>query len=126
MDLNYILLALLLILASGVCIYVILFLRNVTKTLIKVEDEIARITEKVHPILDDLKVTSSNLARITNETTEQLTTLNSFLDIIKNKVQNFSIFKSAFFSNMPAFGFIKNITGIIRGVRAFVEKLFVK
>lgn len=116
-----IMLLILIIVAIIVCVYLVLTLKKVTETLVRVEKDVHELSEKTVPLLENLNEVSKKAVYITSEAEKHVEDFNSAVNNAKEKFRNFTSDVVSQGSNpeYPAGNLIKILTGISRGIAVF-------
>lgn len=110
---------------SALCIYLILTLSKLRETLTILQKEIQEISHNALPVIDNMKVITDKLRSISENVDDQISILKSSVESIREVTDNIVTFESKVQSRiegpvMEAFSFI---TAIVKGVKAFIEKI---
>lgn len=118
-------LVILMLSASALCVYVIITLKNVTKTLAAVQEDVHQLKQKVDPILLNVDVISDRVAKVTIEAEELVASIKHLADDIKNKIDELlhkgKKIKDNFES--PVNEWYRKVTGLANGIGAFWSTL---
>lgn len=122
MTLIDILLVLLIISAAALCVYLIITLNKLNKSVEVFQKDVHSLIEKTIPVMENLDEVTAKMNRVASEAEEHWTDLNAAIETAKDKVSRFS-FKttssSSGRSENPVQQLIKNLTAVVKGVSAF-------
>ncbi|MBX2976738.1 MAG: DUF948 domain-containing protein [Ignavibacteriaceae bacterium] len=115
----------LLISASALCIYLILFLKNMTKSISEIQTDIHRIADQINPLLESLQSLSKSVIVVSDEVKSQLTKTKWIIDEVKSKVESIMNFERKVMEKVdsPIQNMLSNLNAIKRGVTTFFEAL---
>jgi len=115
----------LLISASALCIYLILFLKNMTKSISEIQTDIHRIADQINPLLESLQSLSKSVIVVSDEVKSQLTKTKWIVDEVKSKVESIMNFERKVMEKVdsPIQNMLSNLNAIKRGVTTFFEAL---
>jgi len=115
----------LLISASALCIYLILFLKNMTKSISEIQTDIHRIADQITPLLESLQSLSKSVIVVSDEVKSQLTKTKWIVDEVKSKVESIMNFERKVMEKVdsPIQNMLSNLNAIKRGVTTFFEAL---
>ncbi|MFC2134902.1 DUF948 domain-containing protein [Bacteroidota bacterium] len=123
MALIDILLVLLIIAASVLCVYLILSLSKLNKSVEDLQKDVHQLIEKTIPVLENLNEVSNKFTRVASEAEGYWDDLNSVIDNAKEKVSRLSLKPSTGRSDNPVQQLIKNLSAIVSGISAFWSAL---
>lgn len=115
----------LLISASALCIYLILFLKDMTKSISEIQTDIHRIADQINPLLESLQSLSKSVIVVSDEVKSQLTKTKWIIDEVKSKVESIMNFERKVMEKVdsPIQNMLSNLNAIKRGVTTFFEAL---
>jgi uncharacterized protein YoxC len=121
MTLIEILLAILIIAASALCVYLIKSLIKLNVTLDLIRQDIHTLSEKTLPVLENLNEATRNLNRVTSDVESKVGDIISFVDRYKEKFNKikYSVTESP---GNPIINLVRNLRAISKGTSAFVRK----
>jgi uncharacterized protein YoxC len=122
--LNNVLLAILLLAAIFLCVYLINFLRKSTSAIERLQEDVHQMKEKVDPVLSNLNSISDNIVNVTNSIDNQVSALGNLVDQVKEKIESLlNIDKKIKDSieNSPVAELYRKLTGVSKGISAFWE-----
>jgi uncharacterized protein YoxC len=119
-----ILLAILILAAILLCIYLIIFFRKSTSAIEKLQEDIHQIKIKVDPVLTNLNSISDNIVNVTDIIENQVSTYGNLADQVKEKVESLLNIDKKIkenIENSPLADLYKKLTGVSKGISAFWE-----
>lgn len=119
MTLIDILLVLLIISAAALCVYLIVTLSKLNKSVEVLQKDVHNLIEKTIPVMENLEEVTGKFNRVATEAEERWMDLNSAIETAKDKVSRFSLKSSSGRSDNPVHQLIKNLTAVVKGVSAF-------
>jgi cell shape-determining protein MreC len=119
-----ILLAILILAAIFLCIYLIVFFRKSTSAVEKLQEDIHQIKIKVDPVLSNLNSISDNFVNVTNTIENQVSSCGKLVDQAKEKLEillNIDKKIKENIENSPLADLYKKLIGVSKGILAFWE-----
>jgi uncharacterized protein YoxC len=119
-----ILLAILILAAIFLCIYLIVFFRKSTSAIEKLQEDIHQIKIEVDPVLSNLNSISDNIVNVTNTIEDQVSSCGKLVDQAKEKVENLLNIDKKIkenIENSPLADLYKKLIGVSKGILAFWE-----
>jgi uncharacterized protein YoxC len=119
-----ILLAILILAAIFLCIYLIIFFRKSTSAIEKLQEDIHQIKIEVDPVLSNLNSISDNIVNVTNTIEDQVSSCGKLVDQAKEKVENLLNIDKKIkenIENSPLADLYKKLIGVSKGILAFWE-----
>ncbi len=119
-----ILLMLLIIVGIVLCIYLIITLSKLNKTLDLVQNGLQTTNHKLDPILENLNLIVEKAVSISDETEKRVNDISNTIQSVKDTVNKFS-FRGKGDSNSknPIQELLSNLTAVSKGVSTFWKKL---
>ncbi len=114
-----ILLAILILTASGLCIYLIFTLKTLLQEAETIRKDIHNLVEKALPILDNLNDVSNRASKVVNGIEDYWDEVDSSIKRVKEKIANFTSLKTFQSDDNPAKDLIKNLRAFVKGISAF-------
>ncbi|MCX7797404.1 MAG: hypothetical protein N2249_02130 [Melioribacter sp.] len=114
-----ILLAVLILLASVLCIYLIFTLRALLKSAEAIQKDVSKLVDRVIPVLDNLTEVSNRATRVVNGIEGYWEELDNSIKRIREKLANFTSPKSYQSNENPIKDFIKNLRAFVKGISTF-------
>ncbi len=123
MTIIEILLAVLIITACAVCIYLVVSLKKLNQSIEVLQKDVHDIYEKTIPLLENLTAISEKTARITNEAENYWQNITETIDKVRSKISHFGRGTGIHSDTNPIEDFVKNLRAIFKGIRSFVENI---
>ena len=124
MDLIDILLAILLILASVLCLYLIKLVKRLFITIDIIETELEELDSKMTPLISELREMANSGNKIARYATEQADYLNSWVENIKRKFGGFITKKEENVSPQSnAHNLVTNLKALFKGASTFINEI---
>ncbi|OGU55111.1 MAG: hypothetical protein A2V66_13675 [Ignavibacteria bacterium RBG_13_36_8] len=118
-----ILLIVLIIAASALCVYLIISLSKLNKSVDSLQKDIHQLIEKTIPVLENMNDATGKINKVITEAEGHWGDLNAAIESAKEKVSRLSL-KSRFDkSENPIQQLIKNLSAIVKGISAFWSEL---
>jgi len=114
-----ILLAILILAASGLCIYLIYTLKTLLREAEAIRRDVHNLVEKALPILDNLNDVSNRASTVVNGIENYWDEVDSSIKKVKEKIANFTSLKTFQSDDNPAKDLIKNLRAFVKGISAF-------
>jgi len=110
---------------AALCIYLILAISKLRDSLTKIQEDVSEINRNALPIIENLKLITNKIRNISENVDDQVTTLRSSVESIREMTDNIVSFEKKVQNEvegpvMEAFSFI---TAVVKGVKAFVTKM---
>jgi uncharacterized protein YoxC len=115
---------LLIIVGIVLCIYLIITLSKLNKTLDLVQNGLESTNNKLDPILENLNLIVEKAVNISDETQRRVNDISNTIQSVKDTVNKFSFrSRSDSGSRNPIQELLSNLTAVSKGVSAFWKKL---
>ncbi len=121
MGLLDVLLVILIILASALCVYLIITLRNVNRNLDVLQRDLSEINNRLLPILNNLQEVSDKVLNLAEEVETQLNKVQTFVSSTKSKLNNIGSFNKKN-PESRIINFVKNLTAVSKAITAFINE----
>ncbi|HEX2865391.1 MAG TPA: DUF948 domain-containing protein [Ignavibacteriales bacterium] len=119
-------LIILLIAASVLCIYLVITLKQVTKTIAALQKDVEQIKGNVEPILANVNIITGKVALVTEEVESVISAVKLLIENLKDKAEDL-LDKTkrirASVGDSPGGDVFRKIVGISRGISAFWSTL---
>lgn len=122
MGLLDVLLAILIILASALCAYLIFTLKNVNKNLDILQQNLTDLNDRLIPILDNLQEVSDKATQLVEEVELQINKVQNFVTSTKTKITSIGNKSNGKPENRIQ-NFISNLSAVSKAVTAFINEL---
>ena len=121
MDYVFIFQIILLLAASVLCVFLIIYFNRITKSITRIEDNIKNLTTEIKPLIESTTALSNNINEITEGAKEQLDISKSIVTNVKDRVDVILNYEEKIREGIegPVFGLIKNLSAISRGIETF-------
>ena len=121
MDFVFIFQIILLIAASALCIYLIIYINRITKSISSIEDDIKNLAEDIKPLIKATTSLSNNINNITESAKSQVDITKGIVTDIKDRVDLMLGFEEKIREGVegPVIGLIKNLSAITKGIDTF-------
>lgn len=115
----------LLISATALCVYLIIFLKDLSKSVSEMQTDIHRIADQINPLLESLQSLSNSVIIVSDEVKSQLSKTKWIVDEVKSKVESILNFERKVMEKVdsPLQDLLSNLNAIKRGVITFFEAL---
>lgn len=114
-----ILLAVLILLASVLCVYLIFTLKALLRSAEAIQKDVRSLIDKMMPILENLNDVSNRASRVVNGIENYWDEIDSSIKRVKEKIANFTSPKSFQNNESPIRDFIKNLRAFVKGISTF-------
>lgn len=121
MDFVLIFQIILLIAASALCIYLIIYFNRITKSISSIEGNIKNLIEEIKPFIKSTTALSNNINDITESAKSQVDITKNIVTDVKDRVDLILGFEEKIREGVegPVIGLIKNLSAITRGIETF-------
>jgi uncharacterized protein YoxC len=119
-----ILLAILILAAIFLCVYLIVFFRKSTSAIEKLQEDVHQLKIEIDPVLSNLNSISDNIVNVTNTIESQVSSCGRLVDEAKEKVENLLNIDKKIkenIENSPLADLYKKLIGVSKGISAFWE-----
>jgi uncharacterized protein YoxC len=119
-----ILLAILILAAIFLCVYLIVFFRKSTSAIEKLQEDVHQLKIEIDPVLSNLNSISDNIVNVTNTIENQVSSCGRLVDEAKEKVENLLNIEKKIkenIENSPLADLYKKLIGVSKGISAFWE-----
>jgi uncharacterized protein YoxC len=115
----------LLISATALCVFLIIFLKDLSKSVSEMQTDIHRIADQINPLLESLQSLSNSVIIVSDEVKSQLSKTKWIVDEVKSKVESILNFERKMMGKVdsPLHDLLSNLNAIKRGVITFFEAL---
>ncbi|MDP2304345.1 MAG: hypothetical protein Q8N03_18200 [Ignavibacteria bacterium] len=115
----------LLISATALCVFLIIFLKDLSKSVSEMQTDIHRIADQINPLLESLQSLSNSVIIVSDEVKSQLSKTKWIVDEAKSKVESILNFERKVMEKVdsPLQDLLSNLNAIKRGVITFFEAL---
>lgn len=118
-TLIYILLAILILSASALCIYLIIMLKKILQEVEAVRKDVDNLVDKAIPILNNLSEVSQRTNKVVSEIEHYWNEIDNSIKKVREKVANFTSLKTFQNDENPAKDLIKNLRAFVKGISTF-------
>lgn len=118
-----ILLAVLIIAACALCVYLIISLKKLNQTVEILQKDVHGLYEKTLPLLENLTEITEKSARITSEAEDYWRSITDAVERVRTKISNFGATKSSRSDSNSIEDFIRNFRAIFKGITTFWETI---
>jgi uncharacterized protein YoxC len=121
MDYVFIFQIILLLSASALCIFLIIYFNRISKSFKAIENEISNFTVEIKPLLESTTSLSNNINKITEGAKDQLDLTKSIVTDVKDRVDTILNYEEKIREGIegPVFGLIKNLSAVAKGLETF-------
>ncbi len=121
MDTVSIFTVILLIFASALCISLVFYLNRITKAILKMEENVNRITSEVKPLVSSFVQLTEKINDITEGAKDQVNMTKEIVTKVKYKVENILELEEKLQEGFEgsALNLLKNLSAVANGVSAF-------
>lgn len=121
MDYVLILQIILLLAASALCIFLIIYVNRITKSVRSIESGINNFTVEIRPLIESTTALSNNINEITEGAKDQIDMTKSIVTDVKDRVDLILNYEERIREGIegPVFGLLKNLSAIAKGFEAF-------
>lgn len=114
-----ILLAVLILAAIALCIYLVISLKKLNESLKIMQEDVHDLYENTVPLLKNLTEISERATKVTSEAEHYWQDISSSVEKVKDKISGFGKSSGATSPQNPIEDFIQNLRAITRGITAF-------
>lgn len=115
-------LVILLLLASTLCVYGIIYLKKLTAQIEAVRKDVHDLVGKTTPVLENLEDVTRRANRIVSEVEDYWDEINRSIKNLRERISGFSSLNKLRDVEYPAKDLFRNIKAISKGISAFWEK----
>ncbi len=122
MNLVDIFLIILIVCASLLCIFLILYLRKIVVKIEEMQRDIHTIVDDTRPVLTNLSETTGRVNKIVSDVEDYWKELDHSIQNLRNKVTDITSFKKFRDKDNPAKNLVKNLRALIKGISSFWQE----
>ena len=121
MDYVFIFQIILLLAASALCIFLIIYFNRITKSITRIENNLDNVTAEIKPLIESTTALSNNINEITEGAKDQLDISKRIITDVKDRVDLILNYEEKIREGVegPVFGLIKNLSAISKGIDTF-------
>ena len=121
MDYVFIFQIILLLAASALCVFLIIYFNRITKSITRIENNLNNVTAEIKPLIESTTVLSNNINEITEGAKDQLDIGKRIVTDVKDRVDLILNYEEKIREGVegPVFGLIKNLSAISKGIDTF-------
>ena len=121
MDYVFIFQIILLLAASALCIFLIIYFNRITKSIMRIENNLNNVTAEIKPLIESTTALSNNINEITEGAKDQLDIGKRIVTDVKDRVDLILNYEEKIREGVegPVFGLIKNLSAISKGIDTF-------
>jgi uncharacterized protein YoxC len=121
MDFVFIFQIILLIAASVLCVYLIIYFNRITRSISSIEVNVKNLVEEIKPLLESTTALSNNINEITESAKSQVDMAKGIVTDVKDRVDLILGFEERIREGVegPVIGLIKNLSAITKGIETF-------
>ena len=125
MNILLILQVILMIAASALCIYLIIYFNRITKSIKSIEHSFNNLASDIKPLIDSTTSLSDNLKEISEKAKDQVEMSKGVVSEVKERVELLLSYEEKIREGVegPVFGLIKNLSALANGVDKFWKTL---
>ena len=111
--------------ASALCIALIFYIKRITKSFEKMQADINRMADEIHPMLESLESLTHSVNKITAHAQEQMNSVSWIIDTVKSQVVNLLEMEKKIRQGIeaPVQNLTTNLNAVKKGIAAFVQRL---
>jgi len=120
-DIVYIIL---LLSASLLCIFSIVYLNRITKSVLQIEENLKRMINQLSPLIESSNQLMERISNISSDVEKQIYSIRRVIDEVKERVSSVISFERRVQEGIeaPISGILGNLTAISKGVTTFWKK----
>lgn len=123
MSLIDIFLVILILSASALCIYAIIYLKNLTAQLETIRKDVHELVEKTSPVLQNLNDITRKANRVVSDVENYWEDLDNSIKNLRERISNLTSLKRFTDADNPISELIKNIRAIAKGIHVFWQAI---
>ena len=125
MDYVFIFQIILLLAASALCVFLIIYVNRITKSIKAIESDIKNFATEIKPLIESTTSLSNNINEITERAKSQLDITKNIVTDVKDRVDVILSYEEKIREGVegPVFGLIKNLSAISKGFETFWKTL---
>jgi len=120
-DIAYIIL---LLSASLLCIFAIVYLNRITKTMQRIDENLKRMINQLHPLIESSNQLIDRFSNISSDIEKQINTVRRVIDEVKERISSVLSFERRVQEGIeaPISGIVNNLSAVTKGVTTFWKK----
>ncbi|MGA8265471.1 MAG: hypothetical protein WB779_13595 [Ignavibacteriaceae bacterium] len=121
MDYVFIFQIILLLAASALCVFLIIYFNRITKSITLIESNIKNFTTELKPLIESTTALSNHITEITEGARDQLDITKNIVTDVKDRVDVILNYEEKIREGIegPVFALIKNLSAISKGIETF-------
>lgn len=112
--------------ASALCIFAIYYLGKINASVLKMQEDVSQIADRVPPLIDSLEETGSSIKELSDQTRLQLEKTGWIIDEVKSRVEGILQFETKVRSQIDSANdipLVQNLSAFRKGFLAFWNKI---
>lgn len=115
----------LLISASALCFFLIIYFKKITQSIVELKIELQKISEQLTPVINSFHSLSKSITNLTDEVKNQFDKTKWIIDEVKERVESILNFEKKIQKGIeePVNNLISNLNALKKGFQVFWEKI---
>ncbi|MCK9425983.1 MAG: hypothetical protein M0Q21_08105 [Ignavibacteriaceae bacterium] len=111
--------------ASVLCIALVFYIKRITKSFEKMQADISRMADEIHPMLHSFETLTHSVNKITTYAEEQMHSISWMVESVKSRVVNLLEVEKKIREGIegPVQSLTTNLNAVKKGIAAFVQRL---
>jgi len=111
--------------ASALCIALVVYLSRITKSFEKMQADISRMADEIHPIFQSIETLTQSINNVTSYVREQIDSVSWIIESVKSRVEHVLEVEKKIREGIegPVQNLATNLTAVKKGIAAFVQRL---
>jgi len=111
--------------ASVLCVALVVYVHHIAKSFEKMQADISRMADEIHPLLDSFETLSQSITKVTSYAEEQMSSITWIVESIKSRVVNLLVVEKRIREGIegPVQNLTTNLNAVKKGIAAFVQRL---
>lgn len=111
--------------ASALCIALVFYIKRITKSFEKMQADISRMADEIHPMLESLEYLTRSVKKITTFAEEQMNSVSWIINTVKSHVVDLLEVEKKIRQGIegPVQSLTTNLNAVKKGIAAFVQRL---
>jgi uncharacterized protein YoxC len=111
--------------ASVLCIALVFYIKRITKSFEKMQADISRMADEIHPMFHSFETLTHSVNKITTYAEEQMHSISWMVESVKSRVVNLLEVEKKIREGIegPVQSLTTNLNAVKKGIAAFVQRL---
>ncbi|PIP76701.1 MAG: hypothetical protein COW85_12795 [Ignavibacteria bacterium CG22_combo_CG10-13_8_21_14_all_37_15] len=111
--------------AAGLCIALVFYIKRITISFEKMQTDISRLADEIHPLLESFEALSHSITKVTSYAEEQMNSISWIVESVKSLVVSLLSVEKRIREGIegPVQNLTTNLNAVKKGIATFVQRL---